>query len=79
MATLMEYKRYSTFAAAIALSILNRVAPTMNLFSVGLSIRTGFGIFCMVMLLPVIFAGIRGYLYRTQMDIEELLMLFQLN
>ena len=61
----------------VGLAILNRVAPSMNLFSIGLSIRTGFGIFCMAMLVPVIFGAIQGYLFRVQMDIEQLLTLFR--
>lgn len=61
----------------VGLAILNRVAPTMNLFSIGLSIRTGFGIFCLAMLVPVFFGAIQGYLFRVQVDIEQLLYLFR--
>ena len=58
----------------VGIAILNRVAPTLNLFSVGMSVRTGFGIFCMVLLLPVLFNALRGHLLRIQHDIEQLLV-----
>ncbi len=61
----------------VGLAILNRVAPSLNLFSVGLSVRTGFGILCLAVLIPVIFEGIEGYLTRVQGDIEQLLALFR--
>ena len=61
----------------VALAILNRVAPTMNLFSIGLGVRTGFGIFCLAMMVPVIFGSIQGYLSRVQLDIEHLFSLFR--
>ena len=57
----------------VGLAILNRAAPSLNLFSVGMSIRTGFGIFCLVALLPVLLNGLVGYLVRVQGDIEQLL------
>ena len=60
----------------ITIAILNRVAPTLNLFSVGMSLRTGIGILCLVVFLPVLFNAIRGYLMRTQENIEQLLMIF---
>ena len=60
----------------VGIAILNRVAPTLNLFSVGMSLRTGFGIFCMVLLLPVLFNALRGHLIRIQNDIEQLLLAF---
>ncbi len=57
----------------LSLAFLNRAAPTLNLFSVGMSIRAGFGIFCLALFCPVIFGAVQTYLYRVQQDIEELL------
>ena len=59
----------------LSLAFLNRAAPALNLFSVGMSIRTGFGIFCLALFCPVIFGAMQTYLYRVQEDIEELLRL----
>ncbi len=61
----------------LSLSLLNRAAPTLNLFSVGIGVRAGFGIFCIAMLTPVIFGALRGYLQHIQSDVEQFLMLFQ--
>jgi flagellar biosynthetic protein FliR len=57
----------------VGLAMLNRAAPTLNLFSVGLSLRGGLGILCLVMLLPTLFAALRAYLMRIQFDLEQLL------
>ncbi len=61
----------------LCLGLLNRAAPALNLFTIGMSIRSGFGIFCIFMLLPVILGALRGYLFRVQSDIEQLLIAFQ--
>ena len=55
------------------LAFLNRAAPTLNLFSVGMSIRAGLGILCLCLFCPIIFGAMETYLYRVQEDIEELL------
>ncbi len=60
----------------IGLAYLNKAAPTLNLFSVGMSIRSGFGIFCLLVFCPVIFGAIQTYFYRMQGDIEEVLNSF---
>ncbi len=60
----------------LGLAYLNKAAPTLNLFSVGMSIRSGFGIFCLLIFCPVIFGAIQSYFYRMQADIEELLNAF---
>ena len=60
----------------LGLSLLNKAVPAMNLFTVGMSVRSGVGIFCIVMLLPVIVGSLRGYLLRIQADIEQLLLSF---
>ena len=57
----------------LGLAYLNKAAPTLNLFSVGMSIRSGFGIFCLLVFCPVIFGSIQSWFYRMQADIEEVL------
>ncbi|QEG23365.1 flagellar biosynthetic protein FliR [Mariniblastus fucicola] len=57
----------------LGLAYLNKAAPTLNLFSVGMSIRSGFGIFCLLVFCPVIFGAIQAYFYRMQADVEEVL------
>ncbi len=59
----------------LLLAFLNRAAPTLNLFSVGMSIRAGLGVLCLFLFCPVIFGAMETYLYRVQEDIEELLRL----
>lgn len=60
----------------LGLAYLNKAAPTLNLFSVGMSIRSGFGIFCLLVFCPVIFGAIQAYFYRMQADFEEVLAAF---
>lgn len=60
----------------LGLAYLNKAAPTLNLFSVGMSIRSGFGIFCLLIFCPVIFGAIQSYFYRMQADIEDVLTAF---
>ncbi len=57
----------------VVLAFLNRAAPTLNLFSVGMSIRAGLGVFCLFLFCPILFGAIQTYLYRVQEDIEELI------
>jgi flagellar biosynthetic protein FliR len=61
----------------VGLAFLNKAAPTLNLFSVGMSIRSGFGILCLLLFLPVILGAIQSYLYRVQYDVEQLLVDFR--
>jgi flagellar biosynthetic protein FliR len=60
----------------LGLAYLNKAAPTLNLFSVGMSIRSGFGIFCLLVFCPVIFGAIQLYFYRMQSEIEQILVSF---
>lgn len=62
----------------VGLAYLNKAAPTLNLFSVGMSIRSGFGILCLLIFCPAIFGAVQGYMYRMQADIEQILVSFQL-
>ncbi|MEO1524845.1 MAG: flagellar biosynthetic protein FliR [Planctomycetota bacterium] len=58
---------------SLILAFLNRAAPSLNLFSVGMSIRSGLGIFCLFLFSPVIFGAMETYLYRVQQHIEDLI------
>lgn len=58
---------------SLLLALLNRAAPSLNLFSVGMSIRAGVGVLFLCVFSPAIFSAMRMYLYRVQFDLEELL------
>ena len=57
----------------LVLAFLNRAAPAMNLFSVGMSIRVGFGGLLLFLFCPILFGAIEIYFYRVQEDIEYLM------
>jgi flagellar biosynthetic protein FliR len=57
----------------LVLGFLNRAAPAMNLFSVGMSIRVGIGGLLLFLFSPLLFGATEIYLYRIQEDIEALL------
>jgi flagellar biosynthetic protein FliR len=59
----------------LVLAFLNKAAPSLNLFSVGMSLRAGLGIFCLFLFCPIVLGAMQTYLYRVQEDIEELLRL----
>ncbi|QEF97627.1 flagellar biosynthesis protein FliR [Stieleria maiorica] len=58
----------------LVLAFLNRAAPAMNLFSVGMSIRVGFGGLLLFLFCPILFGAIEIYFYRVQEDIEYLML-----
>lgn len=64
------------FALTIALALLNKAAPSLNLFSVGMSLRSGLGILCMVFFMPVLFKSIGFYFARYQEKLELFLEYF---
>ncbi|QDT11176.1 flagellar biosynthetic protein FliR [Planctomycetes bacterium K23_9] len=57
----------------LVLAFLNKAAPSLNLFTVGMSLRAGLGVFCLFLFCPIVFAAMQTYLFRVQDDIEELL------
>ena len=59
----------------LVLAFLNRAAPALNLFSVGMPLRVGFGLLLLFVFSPVIFGAMEMYLYRVQDDIEQILSL----
>ncbi len=58
------------FILTVGLALLNRAAPTLNLFSVGMSLRGGIGIICLVLFFPIILNSINLYfqLHRNQLE-----------
>ena len=59
------------FALNLALVLLNKVAPSLNLFSIGTSVRGVAGVFCLFLFLPVIFRALALYFQVVQTGIEE--------
>lgn len=57
----------------LVLAFLNRAAPALNLFSVGMSIRVGLGGLLLFLFCPILFGAIEIYFYRVQDDIEFLM------
>jgi flagellar biosynthetic protein FliR len=60
----------------LGISFLTKAAPSLNLFSIGMPVRIGLGIFGLMVFSPIIFGAIQSYLYRVQEDIEQLLLKF---
>lgn len=59
------------FALNLALVLLNKVAPSLNLFSIGTSVRGFVGVFCLALFLPVIFRALALYFQVVQNGIDE--------
>ncbi|MEM0926940.1 MAG: flagellar biosynthetic protein FliR [Planctomycetota bacterium] len=57
----------------LVLGFLNRAAPALNLFSVGMTVRVGLGGFLLFVFSPIIFGAMEIYFYRVQEDIEWIL------
>lgn len=64
------------FLLTVGLSLLNKAAPTLNLFSVGMSLRSGLGIACLLVFMPVIIQSIRLYVERFEWQMEQFLGFF---
>lgn len=58
------------FVLVTGLALLNKAAPSLNLFSVGMSVRSGMGIVCMVIFMPVILKATEMYFHRYQLELE---------
>lgn len=65
------------FVLTIGLALLNKAAPTLNLFSVGMSLRSGLGILCMFMFMPIIIKSMEFYFLRYQADLELMMAYFE--
>ena len=62
----------------VTLFFLNRAAPTMNLFSVGMPLRIGLGLLGLALMTPVLWRSIEYYFQQSQREIEQLLNYFHL-
>lgn len=65
------------FVLTVGLALLNKAAPTLNLFSVGLSMRTGLGIVCMIAFMPIIMKSIEMFFIQHQSSLEKFVMYFE--
>lgn len=61
----------------VGLALLNRAAPALNLFSVGMSLRGGIGIVCLVLFFPIIMKSIRLYFELHQDKLEKFFIYFE--
>jgi flagellar biosynthetic protein FliR len=61
------------FALNLALVLLNKVAPSLNLFSIGTSVRGMAGVLCLLLFFPVIFRALALYFQIVQTGIDEAL------
>ncbi len=64
------------FLLVVGLSFLNKAAPTLNLFSIGMPIRSGLGILCLLFFMPMIVHSISDYMTRMQLEVESMLGAF---
>ena len=64
------------FVLLICLAFLNKAAPTLNLFSVGMPIRSGLGLLCLFVFMGPIIDALVDYFGIVQTDIERLLLFF---
>lgn len=65
------------FIVTVGLALLNKAAPAMNLFSVGMAVRSGLGIFCLAIFMPVILKSVEMYFQLHLEEIESLLLHFE--
>jgi len=65
------------FVLTVGLALLNKAAPTLNLFSIGMGIRSGLGILCMMIFMPVILKSMEMYFLRYQSDLELMAVYFE--
>ena len=64
------------FLLTVALAFLNKAAPTLNLFSVGMSLRSGLGLFCLFLFMPAIVQAIDMYFRRVLVQLEQMMGYF---
>ena len=61
----------------VGLGLLNKAAPTLNLFSVGMTLRSGLGIFCLILFFPLIIHTMAMYFQIHQTELEKFLIYYQ--
>jgi flagellar biosynthetic protein FliR len=65
------------FIITVGLALLNKAAPTLNLFSVGMALRSWLGILCLAIFMPVILKSVEMYFKLHIEEIESLFMYFE--
>ena len=60
-----------SFILVVALGFLNKAAPTLNLFSVGIPVRVGLGLFCLLLFFPIVISAMQIYMEKSFDDITE--------
>lgn len=60
-----------SFIMLIGLFLLNKAAPSLNLFSIGMPFRVGFGLLIVALLIPVLWRSIEGYFASMLFEMEE--------
>ena len=66
-----------SFVMVVGLFFLSKASPTLNLFSVGMPLRVGMGLFCLILFLPVIVRSIAVYFERSMAELEQMMSFFQ--
>ena len=64
------------FIVTIGLALLNKAAPALNLFSVGMTLRSGIGLFCLIIFLPVIIKSMEVYFRIHQIELEKFMLFY---
>ena len=64
------------FILTIGLALLNKAAPSLNLFSVGMTIRGAIGFICLIVFFPVIIKSMTMYFQLHQQQLENFLVFF---
>lgn len=65
------------FVLTIGLALLNRAAPSFNLFSVGMTARSGLGLLCMLLFFPLIVRAMESHFEMHQIHLEQFLIYFE--
>lgn len=65
------------FLLTVGLAFLNKAAPTLNLFTVGMSLRSGLGIFCLFLFMPIFVQAIVMYFLRMTQQLEQMMAFFE--
>ncbi|MDE0934660.1 MAG: flagellar biosynthetic protein FliR [Mariniblastus sp.] len=67
----------SLFILTIAISLLNKAAPTLNLFSVGMTLRSGIGILCLIVFFPIIIKSMETHFRIYLFQLEQFFSYYQ--
>lgn len=65
------------FVSLIGLFLLNKAAPSLNLFSIGMPFRVGFGVLIVALLVPTLWRSIEGYFTSMLFEMEAFFAYFR--